>query len=129
MNYLLDSHAFYWLVQPGIDVPQRVIGALDEADSRVFVSAASAFELSTKHRLGKFEATGLITQWATAVAGLGAHELGVSAEHAVLAGQLDWAHPDPFDRLLVAQAIVEQLTLVSADRAVLAAPGLAVLPW
>ena len=71
----------------------------------------------------------LVDQWATAVAELGAHELVVSTEHAVLAGKLDWAHRDPFDRLLVAQAIVEDLTLVTADRAVLVAPGLAVLPW
>jgi PIN domain nuclease of toxin-antitoxin system len=129
VKYLLDSHAFYWLVHPGFVVPKRVAGAFNEEGVQVFVSAVSAFELATKRRLGKFEAPRLLDQWATAVAGLGAQALAVSTEHSLLAGRLDWPHRDPFDRLLVAQAIVDGLTLVTADRMVLTAPALSSLPW
>lgn len=129
VKYLLDSHAFYWLVQPGFEIPERVALALNEDAVQVYVSAASAFEFSTKRRLGKFEAPGLLDQWPAAAAGLGARELSVSTDHALLAGLLEWPHRDPFDRLLVAQAIVEDLTLVTADRMVLTAPGLSCLPW
>ena len=129
VKYLLDSHAFYWLVQPGFEIPDRVALALNEDAVQVYVSAVSAFELSTKRRLGRFEAPRLLDQWPAAVAGLGARELAVSTEHSLLAGRLDWTHRDPFDRLLVAQAILEDLTLVTADRMVLTAPALSYLPW
>jgi PIN domain nuclease of toxin-antitoxin system len=94
------------------------------------VSSVSAYELGTKVRLSKLASAEQLTEsWRSSIRRLGAVELDLKHEHAVRAAQLDWDHRDPFDRLLVAQAEVEGLTLVTADRAVLHAPGVDILPW
>lgn len=130
VSYLLDTHAFFWLVHPGHAVPPAILDPLEETGGRVLVSPVSAFEVATKVRLGKFEdARPLVASWTRAVGDLGASELPLSGAHAVLAGTLDWEHKDPFDRLLVAQALQDGLTLVTADRAMASAPGLDILRW
>lgn len=129
MTLLLDTHIFYWCVRRGADVPTHVADALKEAPRR-FVSDVSAFEVSLKVGLGKFaEAAPLRDNWASALARLPALALPVTTEPALLAGTLDWAHRDPFDRLLAAQALTDELTLVTADDAFSSVPGLSVLPW
>jgi PIN domain nuclease of toxin-antitoxin system len=128
VSYLLDSHAFVWLTDPRVTVPRRITAALRLTSTTVHVSAVSAFELATKARLGKFSSPAL-ERWAHHVRDLHAAELGITSEHALLAGRLDWAHRDPFDRLLAAQAIVEGLTLVTADLAFTRAPGVRLLKW
>lgn len=127
---LLDTHAVVWLVQAdGPPVPDRVRTAVSEA-SRVWISAVSALEVSTKVRTGKLPAAApLVERWSSARRRLGADALEVTEAHALAAGSLPWEHRDPFDRLLVAQARLEGLTLLTADRAVLAAPDVDLLPW
>jgi PIN domain nuclease of toxin-antitoxin system len=111
--------------------PGSTVDALLQRDDvRLVVSAASAFEISLKVRLGKLDmARPLVAGWAGALERMGAAELAVTTEHALEAGSLEWAHRDPFDRLLAAQARTERLTLVTADRAMLTAPGIDLLPW
>lgn len=128
VSYLLDTNAFLWLVMGGRHRRPEVIAELQVAD-QVYVSAVSAFEVRTKQRLGKLPQARAIPEWSAAVSRLGAAELALSSTHSEHAGLLDWSHRDPFDRLLVAQALVESLTLVSADQAVLAAPGVRTLTW
>jgi len=130
VSYLLDTHAVIWLVGRARPVRSELREALEGAETRVMVSAVSAFEVTTKVRLGKLE-TGraLAERWEKSVSEMGGEPLALSHSHAVLAGSLDWEHRDPFDRLLAAQAIAERLTLVTADRAIAAAPGLLVQPW
>lgn len=129
MTLLLDTHAFFWCVRRGARVPPHVVTALAGAPRR-HVSDASAFEVSLKVRLGKFPAAGaLCDQWSEALRALPAIALPVTTTHALLAGSLDWDHKDPFDRLLAAQALTEQLTLVTADNAFDTVPGLSVLRW
>lgn len=131
MSYLLDTHAIIWLTGRARPVPDEVLGALNDDDvDVVFASAVSAFEVATKVRSGKLaEARELSDRWLPSIRELGATPLPLRAEHALTAGSLDWEHRDPFDRLLVAQAVTEGLRLVSADRAILAAKGLDVLAW
>lgn len=130
VSYLLDTNALIWLGAHGRAPRPDLIAELNEPTSSLFVSAVSGFEVSLKHRLGKLpQVRDLVENWSARVAYLGAAELPLRGEHGVRAGALDWAHRDPFDRLLVAQAIVENLTLVSADEAVIRAPGVRVLPW
>jgi PIN domain nuclease of toxin-antitoxin system len=82
------------------------------------VSAASAWEIATKHRVGRLPAGGLIVRrWEQIVHQLGASELPITSEHGLLAGGFDAPNRDPFDRLLAAQAIVEGARLVTADGA------------
>lgn len=129
MTVLLDTHAFYWCVSRGTQVPDHVRSALTEAPRR-YVSDASAYEVSLKVRLGKFEAaSALRDQWTTALATLPALPLPIETSHALIAGAMEWNHKDPFDRLLAAQAITEGLTLITADRAFASAPGVKLLRW
>jgi PIN domain nuclease of toxin-antitoxin system len=82
----------------------------------LLVSTVSAFELSTKARLGKLDAAKpVLLAYAQYLDELGATELAVTSRHALVAGQLDWSHRDPFDRLLAAQALLEDATLVTRD--------------
>lgn len=89
---------------------------IENPASRLVVSAASAWEISTKHRLGKLpEADALLGAYSKHLDRLGANRLPVSEEHALLAGRLEWNHRDPFDRMLAAQAMVESLIIITGD--------------
>jgi len=82
----------------------------------VFVSAVSAMEIATKHRLGKLpEAAVLATRFEAEIEALGFDAMPISLTHARVAGALAIPHKDPFDRLLIAQALVEGITLVSNE--------------
>jgi PIN domain nuclease of toxin-antitoxin system len=129
VSYLLDSNALIWLGAHGRTPRPALVADLNRSDA-IYVSAASAFELATKHRIGKLpQVSDLLRHWPERIRSLGAAELAISSTHALAAGALDWDHRDPFDRLLVAQASCDNLVLVTADRAVLTAPGVRLLAW
>lgn len=129
MRFLLDTQAFFWLIQPDYRVPSHIADALTPA-SEVVVSDVSAFEAALKVRLGKFDAAReLVVGWSASLASIDASPLSLDTRHAITAGSLEWPHRDPFDRLIVGQAIVEGLTLVTSDRVVQRAPGVDVLVW
>ena len=130
VRYLLDTHALIWLAGDGPRPRSEVAAAVSSLENDLVVSAASAFEIATKIRLGKLEeARPLQDRWDAALAEMGATSMDVADKHALWAGRLDWDHRDPFDRLLAAQAISEGLTLVTADRAFDDLPGLSVMRW
>lgn len=113
---LFDTHALVWaLTAPGrLGTSAREL--VEDRSVELWVSAASAWEIATKHRLGKMpEAEGLLAGWDGQIDRLGARELPISSAHARLAGSLDWDHRDPFDRLLVAQAGLEVLPIITRD--------------
>ena len=90
--------------------------AITDEANEVFVSAASAWEVATKHRLGKLPGAGpLAVDFAREVRGQGFHALPISIEHGQVAGSFIGAHRDPFDRMLVAQAHEEKMALVSNE--------------
>ena len=116
VRFLLDTHVFLWLLGTPDLVPAAVLEDLARPDNDLLVSAVSALEVATKVRLGKLDAARpLVAAWSARVQDLRAVELPVSTEHALLAGSLEWAHRDPFDRLLVAQSLLENVTLVTSD--------------
>jgi PIN domain nuclease of toxin-antitoxin system len=112
MRLLLDTHIFLWSVMgsPFLKPPARRI--MEGAD-QVYVSAASIWEIAIKARLGKIEAD--IQELVEAVAASGFLDLPVRAVHAAEVAKLPLHHTDPFDRLLVAQAITEPLRLLTVD--------------
>lgn len=115
MRLLLDTHALLWwaTLSPALSPKARKRIADEESD--VFVSAASAWEIATKVRLGKLEwpaAAGTVNAY---VLGQGFRPLPISLEHAENAGQLKVALRDPFDRMLIAQAQANDMWLVSND--------------
>lgn len=128
--YLLDTHVVLWLLgQPGRVAPE-VLDVLGDRQHSLLVSAASAMEVATKVRLGRLPGgAGLVANWERRLDELGARELPISSAHALRAGEMTWEHRDPFDRLLVAQALAENTVLVTVDRAILAVPGLRTLTW
>jgi PIN domain nuclease of toxin-antitoxin system len=111
-RYLLDSNVLLWLNLDPSRIPRAVIGNLDAADE-VYFSAASAWELSIKQSLGKLRMTGSISAF---VARAGFLEIPVTTKFAEAAALLPMHHRDPFDRIIVAQAMEERLTLITSDR-------------
>ncbi len=114
MRLLLDTHVFLWAVSGSRKLNARWRNTLDSA-SAVFVSAVSILEIAIKVRLGKLQADPAAL--VEAIDASGFIELPVSARHAAKVAELPALHPDPFDRLLVAQAVCEPLLLVTADAA------------
>ncbi|GIG40120.1 type II toxin-antitoxin system VapC family toxin [Cellulomonas phragmiteti] len=127
--YLLDTHVLLWLLGEPRRVPRDVQDRLADPEIDLLVSAVSALEIATKHRLGRLDAGDLVDGWGHRVAEIGATELAVTAEHALLGGRLEWAHRDPFDRLLVAQSVVENARLVTQDAAITGFGRAPVLTW
>ena len=117
MNVLLDTHVFLWSVMQPDRLSSKIRKLLEDPETGVVVSAASAWEIATKFRLGRLpEASAVVNEYAVAITGLGASTLAISNAHALLAGSFANAHRDPFDRMLAAQSVVERLPLVSKDR-------------
>ncbi len=116
MRLLLDTHAFLWRVTGSTRLSSVAETAISDPANVVFVSAASAWEIATKHRLGKLPGgDAVVAGWIAAVRQLGADELAMTSAHSLLAGSFDNQHRDPFDRMLAAQAATEALLLVSVD--------------
>lgn len=113
MRYLVDTNVALWIMQDDGRVGSNAITALQDAELRL-VSVASVWEIAIKVQLGKLDAPDNLL---AALDDSGLELLDVTASHALIAGALPLHHKDPFDRMLVAQAQVEGLTLVTADRA------------
>lgn len=116
MRLLLDTHVFLWAIAEPKRLSSKARSSITKLENQIYVSPATAYELSYKHRQGKLPAgAAIVASFGRQVAHLYASELTVSSPHTLAAGQLDWDHKDPFDRILAAQAMVEGLTLVTAD--------------
>lgn len=118
MTVLLDTHALlWWWAQPEC-LSARVVSALKSPDTRAFVSAATAWEITTKYRIGKLPSGGrIVTEWSERIRLDRFQELPVTSQHALRAGTLPGAHRDPFDRMLAAQSIIEEIAVISIDEA------------
>ena len=115
MTILLDSHALIWFLTGNPRCSIRAREAIDSGGS-VLVSAASAWEIATKVRLGRWpEATEIASNMVEVLPRYSFATLAVTLEHGLLAGSLPGSHGDPFDRMLAAQAKIENIPLVSAD--------------
>lgn len=110
---LLDTHALLWALSAPSRLPARVASAIRAADTDVYASSVTTWELAIKATLGKIDAD----LGAVAAAARAAHfdELPVTIAHTLRLGALPGHHQDPFDRLLVAQAIEERLAIVTHD--------------
>lgn len=116
MELLLDTHALLWWLAADRALGKRARTALESTSNIVLVSAASAWEIATKVRLGRLPgAEALASDFAGHIHREGFEELPISWEHATRAGLLAGAHKDPFDRMLIAQAQAENLALVSNE--------------
>ena len=118
VTVLLDTHALIWALSEVERLSPVARDVIADPANTVLVSTASAWEIATKHRLGRLpEAESIVRGYRRHVAAMGAIELPMTAEHALLAGSLPGPHRDPFDRMLAAQALIEGVPIVTVDDA------------
>ncbi|MBC7104238.1 MAG: type II toxin-antitoxin system VapC family toxin [Parvibaculum sp.] len=116
MRLLLDTHTFIWWMTNDRALPASARRMIGDEDNEIFLSAATAWEMAIKHKIGKLPiVAGFIADVPGAMEAEGFVELPVSVVHGQMAGALDGHHKDPFDRMLIAQALCEDLTLVSNE--------------
>ena len=117
-GYLLDTHALLFAVARPHRLSPKAKAAIEDPNARLFVSSATAWEIATKYRLGKLpQAKVILSDYEGSLARLGASDLPIKSPHALLAGSFETNHKDPFDRILAAQAKLENLIIISKDPA------------
>jgi PIN domain nuclease of toxin-antitoxin system len=116
LKLLLDTHAFLWWLAGDMRLSKKARDAIDADANQTHVSAATAWEITTKHRIGKLDhAAPVATNVRAAIASQSFLELPVTVAHGEHAGALLGEHRDPFDRMLIAQALLENMALVSNE--------------
>jgi PIN domain nuclease of toxin-antitoxin system len=123
VRLLLDTHALLWWLADDARLGRRARQAIGAPTNLVFVSAATAWEIAVKRALGRLSAPGDIEEWLEAN---DFRPLPIQVPEAVASAELPPHHRDPFDRLLIAQAELGRMTIVTSDRSI-AAYGVSVL--
>ncbi len=118
MSYLIDTHILLWWIfnDPKLNNDCRDI--IRNPDNIIIVSSVSAWEIATKYRIGKLpEAKQIVEQYSQILRQAKFSELEIATNHALRAGSLPIAHRDPFDRMIMAQAEIENLPVITYDAA------------
>ncbi len=123
-NYLLDMHVFLWWMSDADKLSREVYEIIADASNLIYISSATVWEIAIKEALGKLR---VHTDLDRAIALNGCSELKISALCAATTKTLPLIHRDPFDRMLIAQAIREESILITADRLIARYPDVSVL--
>ena len=117
MRFLLDTHAFLWFVLNDSRLSQEALKLISDPKNDLLISPASYWEIAIKVSLGKYEIPGSFQSWMEDQISINNFEiLPISITHTAKVATLTFHHRDPFDRLLVAQALSEQIPIISVDR-------------
>lgn len=117
ITVLLDTHVFLWAILEPEKLSRQSLELVENPHNTLLVSVASAWEISTKFRLGRLDgAKTIVRHYQQALSGLGARSLPITDAHALRAGSWTVDHKDPFDRMLAAQAHLESVPIVSIDK-------------
>ncbi|WP_456410947.1 type II toxin-antitoxin system VapC family toxin [Oceanithermus sp.] len=121
-DFLVDTHVLLFSFYEPRRLSPAARKAIENLDHALYVSSASAWEIATKHRIGKLNypdlnVEELLLEYPAHLARFGAIELAILSTHALYAGSMKPPHKDPFDRIIAAQARLENLTVISADPA------------
>jgi PIN domain nuclease of toxin-antitoxin system len=116
LRLLLDTHAFLWAVEEPNKLSQRAREAVETTDNELYLSAVSALEVALKVRRRRLHSLTSGSAFTEAATGLGTRPLPVSLTHALRVYEMPRYHDDPFDLLLIAQGMVEGLSIVTNDR-------------
>ena len=106
MRYLLDTHTLLWFLQDDPQLPEMVANEITNIENNCYVSIASLWEIAIKINLGKF---------ASYLADNDIEVLQIGFDHLIQVATLDLHHRDPFDRIIIAQGLVENLTIITKD--------------
>lgn len=117
MKLLLDTHVLLWWLTFDDKLPARIVDRLALPESELVVSAVCGWEIATKANIGKLPLpAGLLERLESDLSGEGIVPLDITFRHSRVAGSLPLHHRDPFDRMLIAQAMVENMPILSNDR-------------
>ncbi|ELR97743.1 type II toxin-antitoxin system VapC family toxin [Gloeocapsa sp. PCC 73106] len=117
-RYLIDTHIFLWWLFDDSKLSKKSREIIQDKKNDIFVSTVSAWEISTKYRIGKLpEVKELINNYNQVLESAEFVVLAITNTHAMRAGLLEIAHRDPFDRMLMAQAEIEQMIIITYDSA------------
>lgn len=115
MRLLMDTHTLIWHYEDQPLLSDRANHALDNPDNELFISTASLWEMAIKISSGKLKLAVGMLELINIYRRIGVDVLPITPEHALATENLPWHHRDPFDRMLIAQAICEGLSLISRD--------------
>jgi PIN domain nuclease of toxin-antitoxin system len=122
-RFLVDTQLLLWTVSASRKLPARVARLFRDGRHEFFFSAASVWEMAIKAARGRGDFVADVAEVVRTLEENGFNELPVRSSHAVAAGELPALHGDPFDRMLVAQAMVEPMALITADERLAAYPA------
>ncbi|HEX9991233.1 MAG TPA: type II toxin-antitoxin system VapC family toxin [Chloroflexia bacterium] len=118
MRLLLDTHAFLWFVGKKTNLDSKSLEHINDPNNDIFLSIASVWEIAIKVRLGKLQVPQPFEPFITnQLRRNRINSLDITIAHTALIASMPLHHRDPFDRLLIAQAIIEQMPIISADEA------------
>jgi len=115
MNYLLDTHVLIWYAEGNLRLPERIRAIIADKSNTIFVSHATIWEMTIKMALKKLDMLLTLSEWEARLAEQQFISLSTNFEHFSALFTLPQHHQDPFDRLLIAQAIAEDLTIITHD--------------
>lgn len=115
-NYFLDTHTFLWFLTGDQQLPKTVISHIEEIQTINYISIASIWEIAIKVSLGKLKLSISLNELKNEIFKNGFEILPLDFEHIITLSNLENHHKDPFDRIILAQAISEKLTLISKDQ-------------
>ena len=115
MNILLDTHAAKWFFDDDKRLPQSAIDAIYSPESDIYISMASIWEMAIKLSIGKLQLNGGIVNFVDTINDNGFRLLDIAPEHAIEVVKLPLIHRDPFDRMLIAQAAIEDMVIMTVD--------------
>ncbi|HEV2478117.1 MAG TPA: type II toxin-antitoxin system VapC family toxin [Puia sp.] len=115
MQLLLDTHTFIWFISGDQALPQRALNTIKDTDNRCYISIASIWEIAIKFSLKKLELKSDFDNITEFLAANDIEILPISFQHLQKVITLEYHHRDPFDRLIIAQGLVENLTIITKD--------------
>lgn len=127
MNYLLDTHIVLWLAREPNKLSKQIIEILENLDNQIYFSSINLWEIALKNSLGKSGFQYDVVKLKILLLENGFLELPVTSNHAPAIATLPFIHKDPFDRMLIAQAMTENICLITDDDKILQYPNLTLL--
>ena len=115
MNLLLDTHIFLWLNQEIESIPANILSLCEDSNNTLYLSHISPWEIQIKNRIGKLDLTVTLQEMIETQQQNGLKMLPITLSHIYALAYVEYYHQDPFDRLLIAQATVESMPLITVD--------------